>query len=228
MNDAQRLDKATVQTVFRRLRKVMPGRTADAKGPKDQPDPFRSCISCMLSAQSLDRNTAAASKALFALAKTPQAMLRLSDESIATAIKPCGLYNNKTKSIRRFCATLLAEHKGIVPQTRDGLISLPGIGRKCADIVMSFTFGADVIAVDTHVHRVCNRIGLTTSKLADQTAKQLEIIAPRWALKDGHFWLIQFGKSVCSARAPKCNTCPLNDICLDYKQRSDRLIPSQK
>lgn len=207
------LSERHVEEVYRVLSEKMPGRTSDAKGPKGQPDAFRSCISCMLSAQSLDRNTAAATKALFALAKTPEAMLALSDDAIADAIKPCGLYNNKTKNIRKFCEALIAEHGGVVPDTRAGLMSLPGIGRKCADIVMSFTFGKDVIAVDTHVHRVCNRIGLTDAKTAEKTAQQLEERSPEWAMRDGHFWLIQFGKSVCRARIPKCDICPVSELC---------------
>lgn len=215
------LSQKDIETVFERLRDAMPGRTAKAKGPKGQSDAFRSCISCMLSAQSLDRNTAKAARALFALASTPQEMLELDDRDIAAAIKPCGLYNVKTRNIRKCCEALLAEHGGVVPSTRDGLLSLPGIGRKCADIVMSFTFGADVIAVDTHVHRVCNRIGLTNAKLADATASQLEARAPSWALHDGHFWLIQFGKKVCTSRAPKCDSCPVSDLCLWLAEQRD-------
>jgi endonuclease-3 len=207
------LDDDQVETMFLRLRQEMPGRTPDAKGPKGQPDAFRSCVSCMLSAQSLDSNTARASRALFALAATPEDMLELDDRDIAAAIKPAGLYNVKTRNLRKFCEALLAEHGGVVPSTRDGLLSLPGIGRKCADIVQSFTFGKDVIAVDTHVHRVCNRTGLTYAKTADVTASQLEQRAPDWALRDGHFWLIQFGKKVCVSRAPKCEICPVNDLC---------------
>lgn len=210
------LSKAEIETVYRRLSEAMPGRTKNAKGPKGQPDAFRSCISCMLSAQSLDRNTAKATQQLFALATTPEDMLALDDADIASAIKPCGLYNNKTRNIRKFCVALLAEHDGIVPDTREGLLSLPGIGRKCADIVMSFTFGAHVIAVDTHVHRVCNRMGLTDAKTADKTAQQLEERTPEWALRDGHFWLIQFGKRICRARAPKCDACPISDLCAYY------------
>ncbi len=207
------LSETEIETVYRRLSEAMPGRTKNAKGPKGQPDAFRSCISCMLSAQSLDRNTAAATKALFKLAKTPEDMLALDDEVIAEAIKPCGLYNNKTRNIRKFCGALIEEHGGVVPDTREGLMSLPGIGRKCADIVMSFTFGKDVIAVDTHVHRVCNRIGLTEAKTAEKTAQQLEERSPEWSLADGHFWLIQFGKKVCRARLPKCEICVVSDLC---------------
>ncbi len=216
------LGETQVEEVFRRLAKAMPGRTKDAKGPKGQPDAFRSCISCMLSAQSLDRNTAAATNALFALATTPQEMLALSDEEVARAIKPCGLYNVKARNIRKFCEALLGEHGGKVPDTRKGLLSLPGIGRKCADIVLSFTFGQDVIAVDTHVHRVCNRIGLTEANVADKTAQQLEQRSPEWALGDGHFWLIQFGKRVCKSRAPRCEECPVSDLC-EYYARTRKL-----
>ncbi|WP_128891211.1 endonuclease III [Erythrobacter sp. HKB08] len=212
------LNEAQVEEVYRRLSEAMPGRTRGAKGPKGQPDAFRSCISCMLSAQSLDSNTAKATRALFTLARTPEAMLALGDEQIAQAIKPCGLYNMKTRNIRRFCEALIAEHGGVVPDTREGLLSLPGIGRKCADIVMSFTFGKDVIAVDTHVHRVCNRIGLTQAKTADRTAQQLEERSPDWAMRDGHFWLIQFGKRICTSRSPKCDRCPVSQLCEFYAE----------
>ena len=92
-------------------------------------------------------------------------------------------------------------------------MSIPGIGRKCADIVMSFTFGEDVIAVDTHVHRVSNRTGLARGKTEAQTATSLEERSPTWALRDGHFWLLQFGKKVCTSRAPKCPDCPVNHLC---------------
>ena len=210
------LDISGVETVYERLREAMPGRTPDAKGPKGQPDAFRSCVSCMLSAQSLDRNTAKAARQLFALARTPEEMLALDERDIAEAIRPCGLYNMKTRNIQAFCSALLEQHDGRVPDTRKALMALPGIGRKCADIVLSFTFGKDVIAVDTHVHRVCNRIGLTDAKTADRTAQQLEDRSPAWALRDGHFWLIQFGKRTCTSRAPKCGECPVNDLCEYY------------
>ncbi len=215
------LSEDEVEKVFRRLREAMPGRTPDAKGPKGQPDAFRSCISCMLSAQSLDRSTAAAARNLFALATTPEAMLALPDNRIASAIKPCGLYNMKTRNILAFCETLLADHGGTVPNTREGLLALPGIGRKCADIVLNFVFGKSVIAVDTHVHRVCNRIGLTDASAADKTAQQLERIVPRWTLRDGHFWLIQLGKRVCRSRAPDCIACPVNDLCRYYAKTKE-------
>lgn len=208
------LSEEDVEAVYRRLKQAMPGRTPGAKWPKGQPDAFRSCISCMLSAQSRDANTAKATQQLFALAKTPEAMLDLDEEVIAQAIKPAGLYNMKARNVLKFCHVLLAEHQGVVPSTRSGLMNLPGIGRKCADIVMSFTFGEDVIAVDTHVHRVSNRIGLARGKTEAQTAHSLEERSPDWAKRDGHFWLLQFGKQVCTARSPKCAACVVRRLCL--------------
>ena len=215
------------EQVFKILRAEMPGRTPGSKGPKGQPNAFRSCVSCMLSAQSRDRNTAAATKALFKLARTPKGILALPDEVIADAIKPCGLYNVKTRNLKKMCKALLEEHGGEVPRTRKGLMSLPGIGRKCADIVMSFTFGEDVIAVDTHVHRVCNRIGLAYGKTEAQTAANLEARTPDWALRDGHFWLLQFGKTVCRSRAPQCNACPVNPLCLAFSATGGKVSPGK-
>ena len=201
---------------YDRLAKVLPGRAEHVGpvNPKRRPDPFRSCISCMLSAQSLDRNTEAASRALFRLARTPKGILRLDDAAIAAAIRPAGLYNMKTRNIRKFCTALIGDHGGVVPETREGLMSLPGIGRKCADIVLTFTFGADVIAVDTHVHRVCNRTGLALGATEAKTAESLEARTPARAMHDGHVWLLNFGKRVCTSRAPKCASCPVEDLCL--------------
>jgi endonuclease-3 len=207
------LNNGEAEEVLRRLAAAMPGRTRGAKGPKGQPDAFRSAVSCILSAQSLDRNTAAAAKALFALARTPGGILALDEATIAAAIRPCGLYNIKARNLRAFCAALLERHGGKVPRTRAELMALPGIGRKCADIVLSFTFGEAVIAVDTHVHRVCNRIGLTDATTAHRTAAQLEARVPDWARADGHFWLIQFGKRICRARTPRCRDCMVVDLC---------------
>jgi len=128
---------ADVEAAIRILSQAMPGDSPAARGPKRAVSPFRSCLSCMLSAQSLDRNTAAATKALFKLARSPKGILKLSDEQIAAAIKPAGLYNMKTRNIRKFCEQLLSDYDGVVPNTRDELLKLHGIGRKCADLVAS-------------------------------------------------------------------------------------------
>ena len=213
------MDDEVISETYKLLSDHMPGRTNNATGPKGQANPFQSCVSCMLSAQSRDQNTAKAKDQLFALADTPEGILALSDDEIIEAIKPAGLYNMKSRNLRRLCHAVIGDHGGVIPTSRVGLMSLPGIGRKCADIVMSFTFGEDVIAVDTHIHRVCNRLGLAAGKTEEQTAKSLEVRSPDWAKRDGHFWLLQFGKKICTSRAPKCGECFLNDMCLFAEKR---------
>ncbi|WP_343228004.1 endonuclease III [Stakelama flava] len=207
------LDAQEVERTFELLRDAMGGDMANAKGPKGQPDAFRSCIACMLSAQSRDSNTAKATRALFRLAETPQAMLALDDATLIDAIRPAGLYNNKAKAIRKFCRQLIDDHDGHVPDTRQGLLSMHGIGRKCADIVLAFTFGGDAIAVDTHVGRVCERTGLALGSTEAKIAEALDERAPDWVKPEGHFWLIRFGKRVCTGRAPKCADCFLASLC---------------
>ncbi len=214
------LDEAAVERIFQTLAKTMPGREPGAKGSKEQPDLFRSCVSCMLSAQSRDENTAKASRQLFELADTPEGILGLDDASIVQAIRPAGLYNMKCKNVKAFCRTVIGEHAGDIPTDRKGLMSLPGIGRKCADIVLSFALGEAVIAVDSHVHRVVNRLGLAQGKTEAQSAISLDQRAPQWAKADGHFWLIQLGKRICASRAPKCDQCPVSGDCRWYDQIS--------
>ena len=183
---------------------------------KEEAEHFRALVACLLSAQSRDSNTAKAKNALFQLADTPDGILALPDDQVAAAIKPCGLYNAKTRNLKRLAAAV-RERGGQIPRSRKGLMDLPGIGRKCADIVLRFSFGAEAIAVDTHVHRVCNRLGLARGKTEAQTAQQLDDRAPDWAKRDGHIWLITFAKRICTSRAPKCATCPLSDLCEAYQ-----------
>jgi endonuclease-3 len=183
---------------------------------KEEAEHFRALVACLLSAQSRDSNTAKAKTALFQLADTPEGILALPDSELAAAIKPCGLYNAKTRNLKRLAAAV-AERGGEIPRSREGLMALPGIGRKCADIVLRFSFGQEAIAVDTHVHRVCNRLGLARGKTEEQTARALDERAPAWAKRDGHVWLITFAKRVCTSRAPKCPDCPLADLCEAYR-----------
>ena len=183
---------------------------------KEEAEHFRALVACLLSAQSRDSNTAKAKNALFELADTPDGILALPDEEVAAAIKPCGLYNSKTRNLKRL-AEAVRERGGVIPRSRKGLMELPGIGRKCADIVLRFSFGAEAIAVDTHVHRVCNRLGLARGKTEEQTAQQLDERAPDWAKRDGHIWLITFAKRICTSRAPRCASCPMSDLCEAYQ-----------
>lgn len=197
--------------MMQRLRASLPA--APRPAAKGGREPFRAVVSCMLSAQSLDRNTEAAARALFALADTPEGILSLDDGAITTAIRPAGLYNVKARNLRRMCRALLDDHGGVVPRTREGLMSLPGVGRKCADIVLHFTFGEDTVAVDTHVHRVCNRTGLAAGKTEARTAASLEARLPAKFLPDGHLLLLNHGKRTCRARVPRCDRCVLADLC---------------
>lgn len=210
--DSSLLNAGDVNELFQRLKADSP---AEAARPtvKDDVVAFRALVSCLLSAQSRDDNTAKAKKALFALADTPAGILALDDAAIAAAIKPAGLYNMKTRNLKRLCSALIDEHGEVLPRDRRGLMSLPGIGRKCADIMLSFSFGEAVIAVDTHVHRVANRIGLAHGRTEAETARSLEARAPHWAGRESHMWLLRFGKKTCRARAPRCADCILRDLC---------------
>ncbi|MEM7694821.1 MAG: endonuclease III [Pseudomonadota bacterium] len=215
--DALTLTDREVETLFRRLAEKYPRPDRSGESAKLQKNPFRSLVSCLLSAQSLNSNTAKATTALFKLARTPKTMLALPDEAIIAAIKPAGLYNNKARNLRRLCTALVDEHGSTVPRTREGLMALPGIGRKCADIVLQFAYGAPVCAVDTHVHRAANRLGLARGKTEAKTAEALEPRIPDWAGHHAHVWLVTFGKRVCTSRAPKCETCTMSDLCIALK-----------
>lgn len=215
------LNARDVAEVFRRL--IRSDRGLEVVPIKVQRDTFRSLVSCMLSAQSPDAQTKLASDALFARATTPSAILALGDEELKALIKPAGLYNMKAKNIRAMCRHLLEHLDGEVPATREGMMALPGVGRKCADIMLRFVYDQPVIAVDTHVHRVCNRLGLARGKTDAQTARHLEARTPQRYLHDGHMALINHGKRVCRARNPNCATCQLADLCLAV--RADRGPP---
>ena len=206
MNDKQ------IELFFQRLAVANPKKTAPPPAKTDA-DLFRSLVGCLLSAQSKDENTLKAKTQLFDIADTPESILALDDQVIATAIRPCGLYNVKTRNLKNLCHAIINECHGRVPTDRKGLMTLPGIGRKCADIMLLFSFGNPVIAVDTHVHRVCNRAGLAEGKTEAATAQSLDNRAPAWAKMDGHIWILEFGKKICRARAPRCENCLVNDIC---------------
>jgi endonuclease-3 len=183
-------------------------------------NPYKSLVSVLLSSQTRDEQTAKATKALFELAVTPEQMLKLSDNKIKNAIKPVSFYNRKTEYIRKMSKELLDKFNGQVPQTRTQLMSLTGIGRKSADIMLRFSFGQPAIAVDTHVHRVVNRLGLAKTNNADQTANFLEENTPEEYKWKAHEWLIKHGKYTCKAVGkPLCSECPLKELC-EYKDKT--------
>ena len=174
---------------------------------------FQSLVAVMLSAQSRDVMTRRATTRLFAEATTPRDMLALEDGRLQELIKDCGLYRMKARNLRAMSAVLLERHRGRVPETRDALMALPGVGRKSADIMLRFVFGAPEIPVDTHVFRVARRLGLARGRTEPQVASELDAAVParwRWG---AHVWLLEHGKAICRSRRPRCPDCLLADLC---------------
>jgi endonuclease-3 len=175
-----------------------------------------------LSAQTQDERTAQACQNLFAVATTPEQILALDLEQLKTLIRPAGMYNNKAKNLRLMSQQILDRHDGAVPNDRAALMQLAGVGRKSTDIMMRFVFQEPAIAVDTHVHRISNRLGIARTRAEHKTAEVLERDTPdqyRWG---AHEWLIQHGKYVCRARNPGCDQCMLADMC-DYRRKEPAL-----
>lgn len=175
--------------------------------------PFKNLVSVNLSTMTNTKRVIRAAVALFSEISTPQELLQLSDERLTELIKPVAHYNRKTKMLKEMCQQLIEKHDGQVPQTREELLALKGVGRKSVDILMNFTFGSDSIAVDTHVHRVLNRTGIVKTKAAEETANAIQEITPDRYRKHAHEWLIQHGMHTCTARNPKCAECRIYELC---------------
>lgn len=177
------------------------------------PNPFCLLVAIVLSAQATDVGVNKATKALFKAADTPQKMVALGVEGLSEYIKTIGLYNSKAKHVIALCARLIEVFDGKVPHTRDELMSLAGVGRKTANVWLNCVLGLPTIAVDTHVFRVGNRLGLTHAKTPEQSeAQYLKIIPEKW-LKHAHHWLILHGRYVCKARKPECGRCAVAKWC---------------
>lgn len=176
-------------------------------------NPFELLIATILSAQSTDRQVNKVTERLFAKYPTPQDFLSLSEEELAEEIRGLGLYRNKSKNILQTCRILVEQYGGEVPAEREALEKLPGVGRKTANVVLSNAFGIPALAVDTHVHRVSNRLGLATSNNPLETEKQLTRRIPREEWSIAHHRLIWHGRRICSARNPKCGICELAPYC---------------
>lgn len=205
------LSAAQVKEVYRRFEAADPSPNRTPK--KIKGDPFRSLVSVVLSAQTLDSQTEKATRKLFAVASTPDQILALAPVRLRELIRDVGMYNMKTENIRKLCRRLIDDCGREVPRTRAGLMALPGVGRKSADIMLRFVFQEPAIAVDTHVFRVANRIGLTAEKTEVKTA---EVLAKRTSERyrwGAHVWLLEHGKQVCRSRKPRCDGCILGDIC---------------
>lgn len=179
--------------------------------------PFQLLIATILSAQCTDKRVNIITKKLFANCPTVTDMAQLSISELEEYIKTAGLWKAKAKNIKMTCELLLTEFNGEIPKTREELMSLPGVGRKTANVVLSNAFRIPALAVDTHVHRVANRLGMVKSKNVDQTEKQLMEIIPKALWNDAHHWLILHGRRICKARNPLCQSCPLAEICPDKR-----------
>ena len=175
--------------------------------------PFRILIGCVISLRTKDEVTYAATERLFTKARDPRGMLRLSEGAIAKAIYPAGFYRTKARQIRGISSRLLAEHDGRVPSGIDELLALPGVGRKTANLTVTLGFGKPGICVDTHVHRISNRMGWVKTKTPDATESALrEVLPRRWWIPINEI-LVRHGQAVCKPISPICSACPLDTIC---------------
>ena len=204
------MDSKTCHTIFQRLKTQRPKPTTELMFDSS----FELLIAVMLSAQATDVSVNKATKTLFTVANTPETLLNLGEEQLKKHIKTIGLYNSKAKHIMQTCHDLIAHHNSQVPNTREALEALAGVGRKTANVVLNTAFGQATMAVDTHIFRVSNRIGLTKGKTPRHVEDQLVAIIPKDYLHDAHHWLILHGRYTCKARNPLCKTCILQDLCV--------------
>ncbi len=180
--------------------------------------PFELLVAVVLSAQATDISVNKATNELFPIANTPQAVYELGETGLKPFIKSIGLYNSKTENIIRTCRIILDKHGGEVPRTREELETLPGVGRKTANVILNTAFGEPTIAVDTHIFRVANRTGLAKGKSPLEVEKRLTKLTPEEFRQNAHHWLILHGRYVCKARKPECGECIIVDLC-EYRKK---------
>lgn len=214
MKGEKMLNKDKINSVLKLLEETYP----EASTALHYTNPFELLIATILSAQCTDKRVNMITEKLFKRYNTPEAFAALSVEELGQWIKSCGFYRNKSQNIISTSQMLLKNHKGAVPQHRDELIELPGVGRKTANVVISNAFGQDAIAVDTHVFRVSNRIGLAHAKNVEGTEQQLMENIPKAQWSRAHHWLIHHGRNICKARKPLCDGCPVQSFC-EYFQK---------
>jgi endonuclease-3 len=200
---------AEAREAFTRFRKANP----EPKGELEHLNPYTLLVAVVLSAQATDAGVNKATRALFAVADTPQKMLALGEDKVRDYIRTIGLYRNKAKNVIALSEKLIAEFGGEVPRTRAEIESLPGAGRKTANVVLNMAFGERTMAVDTHVFRVGNRTGLAPGNTPLEVELGLERVIPAEFMLHAHHWLILHGRYTCLARKPRCEVCLINDLC---------------
>ena len=202
--------------IFSRLRAANPSPKTELKNDS----PFELLVAVTLSAQATDVSVNKATATLFRAANTPESMLALGEDGLKKHIKSIGLFNSKAKNVIAACQMLVDQFDSEVPRTRDALQSLPGVGRKTANVILNTAFGQPTMAVDTHIFRIANRIGLAPGKTVREVEDRLVRLTPKEYLNDAHHWLILHGRYVCVARKPRCGACVIEDLC-EYR---DKLI----
>ena len=203
------MTKKQIQVFFERLREQRPSPRTEL----NYSSPFELLIAVMLSAQATDVSVNKATDKLYPVANTAQAILNLGVEGLKTYIKTIGLYNAKAENVIKTCQILLDQYQGQVPETRQQLEALPGVGRKTANVVLNTAFGQPTMAVDTHIFRVGNRTGLAVGKNVLEVEHRLVKVIPKEFILDAHHWLILHGRYCCIARKPKCFECVVADVC---------------
>ena len=208
MNPAKRRE------IFTRLQAANPHPTTEL----EYHSAFELLVAVILSAQATDVSVNAATRQLYPVANTPQALLKLGEEKLREYVQRIGLYKTKARHIIQTCKLLLENHGGEVPHTREELEALPGVGRKTANVVLNTAFGQPTIAVDTHIFRVANRTGIAPGKTVLEVEHKLLKFVPDEFKHDAHHWLILHGRYVCQARKPKCGQCLIENLC-EYRNK---------
>ncbi|GLI92221.1 endonuclease III [Methylocystis echinoides] len=202
-------EAARIEAIFARLAASNP----EPKGELYYTNPFTLLVAVVLSAQATDAGVNKATPALFAVADTPEKMVALGEDRVREAIKTIGLFRTKAKNVVALSQLLIERHGGEVPQDRDALTALPGVGRKTANVVLNIAFHQPTIAVDTHIFRVSNRLPLAKGTTPEAVEKGLEAVVPEKYLLHAHHWLILHGRYICKARKPECGRCILYELC---------------
>jgi len=203
------------RAIFARLRELNPAPKSELR----YSTPFELLVAVILSAQATDKSVNKATAVLFPVANTPSALLALVLAGLSKYIASIGLYNSKAKNIIATCRILLEKYRGNVPETREALEGLPGVGRKTANVVLNTAFGQPTIAVDTHIFRVANRTGIAPGKTVRIVEDKLMKLVPADFIRDAHHWLILHGRYVCTARKPACPICVIADLC-EYRHKT--------
>lgn len=215
MADARLMKADARHEFFRRLQEINPHPTSDLKYESS----FELLIAVILSAQATDKSVNLATAKLFPVANTPQKILKLGEDKLITYIQTIGLFRTKAKNVLATCQQLIDLHKGAVPSQREQLEALPGVGRKTANVVLNIAFGQPTMAVDTHIFRISNRMGLAPGKDVLAVEQKLLKVVPEEFAMHAHHWLILHGRYTCVARKPKCGACPVFDLC-GFKEKA--------